>query len=104
MIQTNARLVYSCQPLADSTGTPVSEVLIDWEQPIFSMQRQKSVVRTRLALPVDFSCLGLGNPAVSQPPSCGMVAENLSTAHDRFHPSWGSSGWRSRQVSVNLIF
>ncbi|KAG5445014.1 hypothetical protein CSKR_105026 [Clonorchis sinensis] len=32
------------------------------------------------------------------------VAENSSTAHDRFHPSWGSSGRRSSRVSVNLMF
>ncbi|KAG5450534.1 hypothetical protein CSKR_101698 [Clonorchis sinensis] len=32
------------------------------------------------------------------------VAENSSTAHDRFRPSWGSSGRRSPQVSVNLMF
>ncbi|KAG5453542.1 hypothetical protein CSKR_112784, partial [Clonorchis sinensis] len=31
------------------------------------------------------------------------VAENSSTAHDRFRPSWGSSGRRSPRVSVNLI-
>ncbi|KAG5450275.1 hypothetical protein CSKR_103122 [Clonorchis sinensis] len=28
------------------------------------------------------------------------VAENSSTAHDRFRPSWGSSGRRSARVSV----
>ncbi|KER29782.1 hypothetical protein T265_03691 [Opisthorchis viverrini] len=32
------------------------------------------------------------------------VAENSSTAHDRFHPSWGSSDRRSPRVSVNLMF
>ncbi|KAG5452439.1 hypothetical protein CSKR_112867 [Clonorchis sinensis] len=32
------------------------------------------------------------------------VAENSSTAHDRFRPSWGSSGRRSPQVSVSLMF
>ncbi|KAG5444958.1 hypothetical protein CSKR_112142 [Clonorchis sinensis] len=32
------------------------------------------------------------------------VAENFSTAHDRFRPSWGSSGRRSPRVSVNLMF
>ncbi|KER25836.1 hypothetical protein T265_14141, partial [Opisthorchis viverrini] len=32
------------------------------------------------------------------------VAENTSTAHDRFRPSWGSSGWHSPRVSVNLMF
>ncbi|KER23701.1 hypothetical protein T265_08467 [Opisthorchis viverrini] len=31
------------------------------------------------------------------------VVKNSSTAHDRFRPSWGSSGRRSPQVSVNLI-
>ncbi|KAG5452392.1 hypothetical protein CSKR_100797 [Clonorchis sinensis] len=33
-----------------------------------------------------------------------QVAENSSTAHDRFCPSWGSSGRRSPRVSVNLMF
>ncbi|KER21204.1 hypothetical protein T265_10414 [Opisthorchis viverrini] len=32
------------------------------------------------------------------------VAENSWTAHDRFRPSWGSSGGRSPRVSVNLMF
>ncbi|KAG5455058.1 hypothetical protein CSKR_109924 [Clonorchis sinensis] len=32
------------------------------------------------------------------------VAENSSTAHDRFRPSWSSSGRRSPRVSVNLMF
>ncbi|KAG5442665.1 hypothetical protein CSKR_111907, partial [Clonorchis sinensis] len=32
------------------------------------------------------------------------VAENSSTAHDRFRPSWGSSARRSPLVSVNLMF
>ncbi|KER22729.1 hypothetical protein T265_14798, partial [Opisthorchis viverrini] len=32
------------------------------------------------------------------------VAENCSTAHDRFRPSWGSSGRHSPRVSVNLMF
>ncbi|KAG5446285.1 hypothetical protein CSKR_110326 [Clonorchis sinensis] len=33
-----------------------------------------------------------------------QVAENSSTDHDRFRPSWGSSGRRSPRVSVNLMF
>ncbi|KAG5449335.1 hypothetical protein CSKR_108423 [Clonorchis sinensis] len=33
-----------------------------------------------------------------------LVAENSSTTHDRFRPSWGSSGRRSSRVSVNLVF
>ncbi|KER31777.1 hypothetical protein T265_12907, partial [Opisthorchis viverrini] len=32
------------------------------------------------------------------------VAENSSTAHDRFRPSWGSSDRRRPRVSVNLMF
>ncbi|KER31599.1 hypothetical protein T265_02235 [Opisthorchis viverrini] len=32
------------------------------------------------------------------------VAENSATAHDRFRPSWGSSGKRSPRVSVNIMF
>ncbi|KAG5448468.1 hypothetical protein CSKR_101906 [Clonorchis sinensis] len=30
--------------------------------------------------------------------------KNSSTAHDRFRPSWVSSGRRSSRVSVNLMF
>ncbi|KAG5440985.1 hypothetical protein CSKR_109696 [Clonorchis sinensis] len=33
-----------------------------------------------------------------------LVAENSSTAQDRFRPSWGSSGRRSTRVSVNIMF
>ncbi|KAG5453783.1 hypothetical protein CSKR_113839, partial [Clonorchis sinensis] len=33
-----------------------------------------------------------------------QVAENVSTAHDRFRPSWGSSGRRNSRVSCNLMF
>ncbi|KAG5449651.1 hypothetical protein CSKR_104117 [Clonorchis sinensis] len=33
-----------------------------------------------------------------------VVAENSSTAHDRFHSAWGSSGRRSSRVPVNLMF
>ncbi|KAG5454911.1 hypothetical protein CSKR_105848 [Clonorchis sinensis] len=33
-----------------------------------------------------------------------LVAENSSTFHDRFCPSWGSSGRRSPRASVNLMF
>ncbi|KAG5441965.1 hypothetical protein CSKR_110776 [Clonorchis sinensis] len=32
------------------------------------------------------------------------LVENSSTAHDRFHPSWGSPGGSSLRVSVNLMF
>ncbi|KAG5441009.1 hypothetical protein CSKR_101239 [Clonorchis sinensis] len=32
------------------------------------------------------------------------VAENSSTAHDRFHPSWSSSGRHNPRVFVNLMF
>ncbi|KAG5451073.1 hypothetical protein CSKR_105579, partial [Clonorchis sinensis] len=32
------------------------------------------------------------------------VAETSSTAHDRFRPSWGSSGRRSPRFSVNCMF
>ncbi|KER30053.1 hypothetical protein T265_03426 [Opisthorchis viverrini] len=32
------------------------------------------------------------------------VAENSSTAHDQFRPSWGSSGRRSPGVSANFMF
>ncbi|KAG5451247.1 Ubiquitin carboxyl-terminal hydrolase isozyme L3 [Clonorchis sinensis] len=37
-----------------------------------------------------------------QAASC-FVAENTSTAHDRFRPSWGSSDRRIPRVSVNLM-
>ncbi|KAG5454742.1 hypothetical protein CSKR_104349, partial [Clonorchis sinensis] len=36
--------------------------------------------------------------------SLKAVAENSSTAHDRFYPSWGSSDRRSPRVFVNLMF
>ncbi|KER27808.1 hypothetical protein T265_13728, partial [Opisthorchis viverrini] len=32
------------------------------------------------------------------------VAKDSSTVHDRFRPSWGSSGRCSPRVSVNLMF
>ncbi|KAG5451447.1 hypothetical protein CSKR_107634, partial [Clonorchis sinensis] len=32
------------------------------------------------------------------------VAENSSTAHDRFRPSWGSSSRRGPRISVNCMF
>ncbi|KER25419.1 hypothetical protein T265_07101 [Opisthorchis viverrini] len=31
------------------------------------------------------------------------VAENSSTAHDRFRPFWGSSGRRSHRVSFDIV-
>ncbi|KAG5454544.1 hypothetical protein CSKR_104902 [Clonorchis sinensis] len=37
-------------------------------------------------------------------PTSHKVAENSSTAHYRFRPSWGSSGRRSPRVAVNLMF
>ncbi|KAG5442525.1 hypothetical protein CSKR_113378 [Clonorchis sinensis] len=44
-----------------------------------------------------FSCYGIRDIAIH-------VAENSSIAHERFRPSWGSSGRRSPRVSVNLMF
>ncbi|KER30907.1 hypothetical protein T265_02722 [Opisthorchis viverrini] len=92
---------------------------------------RRSVVRTRPP-PLDFPCLGLGNLRVSQL-SCLLrvawqlgteralqlndyyyyyyyyyyyqnVAENPSTAHDRFRPSWSFSGRRSPRFPLTLRF
>ncbi|KAG5451677.1 DNA repair and recombination protein rad54b [Clonorchis sinensis] len=41
---------------------------------------------------------------VMRPELTSKIAENSSNAHDRFRPSWGSSGRRSPRVSVNLMF
>ncbi|KER25184.1 hypothetical protein T265_07289 [Opisthorchis viverrini] len=53
--------------------------------------------------------LRLSNFSVSRPQNARIqetthkVAENSSTAQDRFRPSWHSSGRRSARVSVNLM-
>ncbi|KER22148.1 hypothetical protein T265_09681 [Opisthorchis viverrini] len=55
-------------------------------------------------LPVSkFALLPL-KPSRPQSSECTThkVAENPSTAHDRFRPFWGSSGRRSPRASVNL--
>ncbi|KAG5450406.1 hypothetical protein CSKR_107948 [Clonorchis sinensis] len=36
--------------------------------------------------------------------TAGAIVENSSTAHDRFRPSWNSSGKRSPRISVNFMF
>ncbi|KER29255.1 hypothetical protein T265_13412, partial [Opisthorchis viverrini] len=41
---------------------------------------------------------------INQKETTHEVAENSSTAHDRFRPSWGSSDRRGPRVSVNLMF
>ncbi|KAG5442396.1 hypothetical protein CSKR_103633 [Clonorchis sinensis] len=46
----------------------------------------------------------MGQNAVDHKSDEQTVAENSSTAHDRFRPSWSSSGRRSLRVSVNLMF
>ncbi|KER24757.1 hypothetical protein T265_07645 [Opisthorchis viverrini] len=48
----------------------------------------------------------LGTERVLQPNDLFwmQVAENFSTVHDRFWPSWGSSDRRSSRVPVSLIF
>ncbi|KER28575.1 hypothetical protein T265_04619 [Opisthorchis viverrini] len=49
-------------------------------------------------------CIGtLSKPDLFIKETTHKVAENSSTADDRFHPSWGSSGRCSPRVSVNLM-
>ncbi|KAG5442308.1 hypothetical protein CSKR_109876 [Clonorchis sinensis] len=43
-------------------------------------------------------------PHVATQYTTRKVAEKSSTAHDRFRPSWGSSGGHSPRVSVKLMF
>ncbi|KER29911.1 hypothetical protein T265_13291, partial [Opisthorchis viverrini] len=53
-----------------------------------------------------FSCYDIRDIAIHVSSQCTThkVAENPSTAHDRFRPSSGSSGRRSLRASVNLMF
>ncbi|KER34009.1 hypothetical protein T265_00203 [Opisthorchis viverrini] len=44
------------------------------------------------------------NECSEQQETTHKVTENSLTVHDRFRPSWGSSGRRSLRVSVNLMF
>ncbi|KER29032.1 hypothetical protein T265_04220 [Opisthorchis viverrini] len=46
----------------------------------------------------------LGNKEHNITETTHKIAENSSIAHDRFRPSWGSSGGLSPRVSVNLMF
>ncbi|KAG5449106.1 hypothetical protein CSKR_100240 [Clonorchis sinensis] len=41
---------------------------------------------------------------VESPVKTRLIAGNVSTSHDRFHPSCGSSGRRGPRVSVNPVF
>ncbi|KER23228.1 hypothetical protein T265_08841 [Opisthorchis viverrini] len=56
----------------------------------------------RLRFPAVVGCHGVITQGIVATPR--EVAENPSTAHDRFHPSWGSSGRHGPRVSVNLMF
>ncbi|KAG5455111.1 hypothetical protein CSKR_107368 [Clonorchis sinensis] len=109
-------------PSWGSSGRRSPEFLIcaaakDGEMAQVNLLTGRPMVRTR-PKHLDASCLGLGNLAVSQPSyffrvawqlstereTTHKVAENSSTAHDRFRPSWSSSGRRSPRISVNLMF
>ncbi|KAG5453365.1 hypothetical protein CSKR_109378, partial [Clonorchis sinensis] len=47
---------------------------------------------------------GFALPLRAHQETTHKVAENSLTAHDRFRPSWGSSGRRNPRVSVNNMF
>ncbi|KAG5446243.1 hypothetical protein CSKR_102969 [Clonorchis sinensis] len=64
------------------------------ESPVCDVFRQLNVLHQAASCS---SCYDIRDIAIH-------VAENSSTAHDRFRPSWGSSGRRSPRVSVNLMF
>ncbi|KAG5451363.1 hypothetical protein CSKR_105311, partial [Clonorchis sinensis] len=64
------------------------------ESPVFDVSRQLNVLHQAASCS---SCYDIRDIAIH-------VAENSSTAHERFRPSWGSSGRRSPRVSVNLMF
>ncbi|KAG5447552.1 hypothetical protein CSKR_101326 [Clonorchis sinensis] len=53
-----------------------------------------------------FSCYDIQDIAIHVYTQCTThkVAESSSAAHDRFRPSWGSSGSRNPRVFVNLMF
>ncbi|KAG5448296.1 hypothetical protein CSKR_110455, partial [Clonorchis sinensis] len=71
----------------DSPGTQLN-------LPFFDVFRQLNVLHQAASCS---SCYDIRDIAIH-------VAENSSTTHDRFRPSWGSSGRRSPRVSVNLMF
>ncbi|KAG5450099.1 hypothetical protein CSKR_102232 [Clonorchis sinensis] len=64
------------------------------ESPVCDVFRQLNVLHQAASCS---SCYDIPDIAIH-------VAENSSTAHDRFRPSWGSSGRRSPRVSINLMF
>ncbi|KAG5450571.1 hypothetical protein CSKR_101735 [Clonorchis sinensis] len=64
------------------------------EFPIFDASRQLNMLYQAASCS---SCYDIRDIAIH-------VAEDSSAAHDRFRPSWGSSGRRSLRVSVNLMF
>ncbi|KAG5452713.1 hypothetical protein CSKR_102140, partial [Clonorchis sinensis] len=64
------------------------------ESPVCDVFRQLNVLHQAASCS---SCYDIPDIAIH-------VAENSSTAHDRFRPSWGSSIRRSPRVSVNLMF
>ncbi|KAG5453038.1 hypothetical protein CSKR_107543 [Clonorchis sinensis] len=64
------------------------------ESPVRDVSRQLNVLQQAASCS---SCYDIRDIAIH-------VAENSPTTHDRFRPSWGSSGRRSPRVSVNLMF
>ncbi|KER30273.1 hypothetical protein T265_03227 [Opisthorchis viverrini] len=61
--------------------------------------KSRVVDRSQLCTPLDYVQRMLS----PMKETTHKVAENSSTAHDRFRPSWGSSGRRSPRVSINLM-
>ncbi|KAG5451145.1 hypothetical protein CSKR_102686 [Clonorchis sinensis] len=52
---------------------------------------------------LNLSCYDIRDIVIHVYSTTHKFAENSSAAHDRFRPSWGSSGRRSPRVSVNLM-
>ncbi|KAG5454519.1 hypothetical protein CSKR_104873 [Clonorchis sinensis] len=73
------------------------------ESPVCDVFRQLNVLHQAASCS---SCYDIRDIAIHVYKLCTTHknAENYSTAHDRFRPSWGSSGRRSPRVSVNLMF
>ncbi|KAG5443125.1 hypothetical protein CSKR_110532 [Clonorchis sinensis] len=75
----------------------VTDNVLTWtpaESPVCDVSRQLNVLHQAASCS---SCYDIRDIAIH-------VAENPSTAHNRFRLSWGSSSRRSPQVSVNLMF
>ncbi|KAG5449371.1 hypothetical protein CSKR_101183 [Clonorchis sinensis] len=73
------------------------------ESPVCDVSRQLNVLHQAASCS---NCYDIRDIAmhVSTQYTTHKVAENSSTAHHRFRPSWRSSGRHSPQVSVNCTF